>query len=416
MTLSDKLANDPLYLYKELGKIGRRRIPLTPTSLLSYETLLHCSEVNRRVAGRKVVTDLQRAEAAHNAILDAIRWIPEPPERRIAEAVLGSVKPFIGERVIDRKKTLAKEGIGYDMFKEKRPTALGQVVDYLEGRLPQDNSMLPPVLSPEARELPEGVAHVFHELTGAAANLHYAALACVFVSRIDDRFGQENITVQRHPVESPVPEASYFSNCLFMAIGYLEDRRYSLERNFLQWDTAHLPMHRQRTLWFMINTIDQISPLNTPQRADLSYFASLIQQGREPDKNHQDSITELFETVWTPWFAHNAPASGTTSTSGIEIIAAKSAAILGIVKEAVGVSQAIEYETFHRYYVLLEAYYSDADLTIDDKSMPEYIEHYLKSEMENLATSEIIWLNSESNRSKQRWPRIKLTAPKHEAT
>jgi hypothetical protein len=200
-----------------------------------------------------------------------------------------------------------------------------------------------------------------------------------------------------------------------MAIGYLEHERRSLEASFPQWKTAYLSLSQQRTLWFMMNTIDQLGPLRAVERVDLGHYASSMQSGETVSDDQALHLVNLFQRVWTPWFDANVPVGDTSETSSVEIIAAKSATILGIVKSAVGVNRSLEYGKLFEYYGLLERYYFDViEATVDDVPLPKYIEHYLNSATNALATSSIVWFNSDVNRSKQGWQRTRLVAPKQE--
>lgn len=137
MTLPDWLKGNELY--KQLGEIGRRK-SLEPARLIAYKAILDSPEVQRRVSDS--ATPLDRGEAARQAILDAVSDIKDnKTERSIAEAALCTDKRFVGKSVNDRKAMLeTTDGISRDVYKDKRPSAVGQVVAYLSASKPKSES------------------------------------------------------------------------------------------------------------------------------------------------------------------------------------------------------------------------------------------------------------------------------------
>jgi hypothetical protein len=404
-------------IYKALGTVGRTRKRFKPELLLPHESILHCPEVNRRVGPEATKRD--RADAAYSAIEDAVNRIDARTERRIAEAVLCIDASFAGKSVGARKALLEHDyGTSEEMFKHQRPVAIQQVVMYLDAHVPQDGSMLPPTLSPQARELPEDVVAGFSALTSAVTNAHCAALACVFVSRTDAHLAKEGISIERNPEVSPVPHADYFSNCLFMAIGYMTNARRLYESTFITWRGAYITRDCVASVNFMLNTIDQLQPLHTVDRMDIGRLGEALQNKENISSDDAEYVMELFRDKWSPWFTVNAPTWEALPTSGIEAIAAKTVAILNSLRPEGLVDHALARLSFDHYYALLRAYYCwDAELFIDDEPMPMHIESYLRTTSADLAKSSLVWLNTDSIiRSKQVWTRVRVSAPRWEVT
>ena len=128
----------------ELQDIGRNARSIKPAALAGRSTLLRCA----RVARKKGSTTSEAAllQAAHDALADAIKAMPTPTDRVIAEAILAATSEFEDKNVDERKRLLAtKYHIGETTFKRRRPKIVQLLVAYLvsdEGEAPFGTTLI----------------------------------------------------------------------------------------------------------------------------------------------------------------------------------------------------------------------------------------------------------------------------------
>jgi hypothetical protein len=121
-------------LTKDLSRIGAVERCIRPAALESYETLLGCPAVERRLIALGLdpvgATVAQRAAVAHEVLIDAIDR-QSTTDQLVGEALLAVTPRFEDQKVKDRKETLLSLGFKRDTYKDRRPFVLGRIVSYL---------------------------------------------------------------------------------------------------------------------------------------------------------------------------------------------------------------------------------------------------------------------------------------------
>jgi len=364
MTLPAWLADDPLY--KELGKIGRVQKSLAPGGLLSYKELLSCAEVNRRVSAQ--ATPLQRAEAAAEAIIEAVAGIDNEAEQ-IAEAVLCIRGSYIGKSVKDRKRAL--RGISAESFKQKRPEALAHVVAFLSAPVRHNPIPLPP--RPPELEQGDYLGYNVRCVSRDAFALHCSGLASLFVCEFDAVLREHGIEQSGHMHSEACAEqmfrdfSTFVSSSHYSFVDHLASFREWAAKRSIEPETAEwLALSVQQTTAYC--------PLASTDASDTTVFQ--LMGGPSGNGVH---VRDLYSLVWEPWYFADWPFHPKVP-SGVERITVQSGAIASVLTGYLGTNQPVDQEardeavdTVGRYYG-----YRDGELTVDGKSLVEHTRAYFK--------------------------------------
>lgn len=202
---TDKLNKEPLYL--ELLAIGRDERSIEPDALRRYKRLLESPEVRRRAYPSTDPDDL----AKHAS--EALGWLiercdrPGSPRQLVAKVALGLQEGYEELSVAGRESKLEEEEhFTENMFKYHRQMVFEEMVKTLEDGDPPEStddgirriskSLDAPFRSSELqvllqRGLPavDAMSGNFMALAHAAAQLHFAILACSFSNQFNYDLG-----------------------------------------------------------------------------------------------------------------------------------------------------------------------------------------------------------------------------------
>ncbi len=317
---------DPLYL--DLEKAGSKRVSLEPTRMLGCRTLLHCNAVKRRVASD--ASDIARAEAAREAIIELVGLIEDDNDKQIAEAVLCTDASYASTSVGERKERLDRDfGLSEKIFTRCRPPILRQLVQ----RLNVPPIKAPPTYAPGTKKF---IGYNLSCLWRDAFTLHCAGLASLFVSQKNDI----SFTGSSHP------EAC--AKSLFDALTiFLYGSHYSCvayPSMMEQWLKNY--MDRERIDWLLrtVRALNSYCPLL--QRSEPDEGSLLFEFMPDVGKGGMH-IRDLYTRIWKPWYLAQYD-SDPSIIADIQHITAQSGAIRTALQDArcVGVNHPVE-ESIH---------------------------------------------------------------------
>ncbi len=328
---------DPLY--RDLEKTGSRRVSLEPTRMLDCQTLLHCNAVNRRVPTG--ATDIQRAIAAREAIIECVGLIKDTTDQQIAEAVLCTDTSYASTAVETRKKRLDQEhGITEKTFTRRRPPLLRQ----LAHDLTVVPSKAPPIHTPGSKKF---IGYNVSCLWRDAFTLHCAGLASLFVSQDNGiPFGS------RGAIEA-CAESLFDALTIFLYGSYYSCVVYpSMMEKWLE-----RCLDRERIDWLLrtVRLLNSYCPLLQQLEPDegslLFEFMPAVGKGGM-------HIRDLYTTIWKPWYFAEHD-SGAHVITDIERITAQSGAIGTVLHDArcVGINQPLESQIHLEAFRSVESYY-----------------------------------------------------------
>jgi hypothetical protein len=341
MTRPDGLADNPIYL--ELGSLGVKQKSLAPAGLLDYENLLHCPEVERRIGS--AATQLERAEALAEAIIEAVASIKDKTQQKIAEAVLCTHEDYVGKIVKERKDLLAKDGITAEKFKKERPLAVAHVVAFLS----TPSKSVRPLL--QLRE-PEDTNQTLklHHIKRDAFELYCAGLASAYTDHIEQ-------LVNKGQLASPVRE--YFDACakyLFDALVIFVSNSCNnlvehqepfwewVERKGLESGTADWVVATTQQIYGLCSMQEVVDPEAKPVELD---FMGILNSGLH--------IRDIYTEIWRPWYFDHWFGSSFSATV-IRELTVKSGALALTLGQYVGTDQWAEEVTFKDSFQPVELY------------------------------------------------------------
>jgi hypothetical protein len=348
MTLAQALAKEPLY--KVLGTIGVKQQSLDPVGLLGYDLLLHCPEVERRVGPD--ATDLERAGAARDAILAAVKSIEDPTRRLIAEAALCTRPPFIEKLVRDRKKDLP--GISNKLYGEERPGAVGFVFGYLSRK---DERVAPSPLEPPALNdtSSEQLTYNIFCIKRDALELFCTGMAMLFIA--DNQVKRAAGVVGVPKVNSRVMDTG--PKPLFDALlAFIDTSKYGLIENrdaFKEAMTHNQWWSEVKAEW-LLEHADELAAICPLDNGSLTMAGSILGHS---NVHRRDLYTE----IWRPWFFDNW-LTAAPSASAIGEMTAKAGAIAYELANRTGVNQEAEKLAKHDALQIVNMYY---DLSCSNK-------------------------------------------------
>jgi hypothetical protein len=382
-------------LYAAVSDVGSRQRTLNPDVLKRYAPILDAPGVRSRVPLNSSSGDLARA--AHEALLEAIATLRRPL-RQVAEAALGADTKYADLLVKQRHLVLARElgrtSINRDWWRDNRRRALNEIVTFLMRSAPAvpSSTDLPLNLSPAARGMPEGVVQGFNILAHRVAQLHLAALACMFVSRLDSRLAADAVVIDHREDEVDWPALTgHFFGCFGL---YLHGRAL-FDQSYKPWKEPYLTTRQVATLNYLLNSLEAITPLRPPERADIAKYYAEYRSRR--DMKPDPYVANLYEARWLPWLLEALPAHDTVTPTGCDVIAAKSACVITQLAGRVGLDTAPIQLSLVATHGMLVRYYDQLvdDVTLEDKPLPVAVDEYLRSGI-HLANTPLVWQGGES--------------------
>lgn len=335
---SGQIKENPLYI--ELGEIGRQEKSLQPAALLNYETLLHCTAVNRMVAAS--ATDLQRARAASRAIKQIVDDIADPGDSRIAQAALCTVDKYVGATVDDRKSLLDREyGITAERYGQRRQFVVASVVDALEEPRPDRPKRIPD----PGRDDPVGYNRLC--LWRDAFTLHCSGLASLYVME------NPEMGLGEHPAVEACSKSLFDALTIFLYSTYQSSVAHP--DTMEEWVGGCLDQETIAWLLRTIRTLNDYCPLL--QQLDDESEDGLLYYCIPGATKNGIHVRDLYTSVWKPWyFAERGSADVLVS---IERITGKAGAISAVLHQArcTGVNQPLEKEIQSEAFDALDRYY-----------------------------------------------------------
>ena len=328
---------DPLYI--DLEKAGSRGVSLEPTRMLDCQALLHCNAVNRRVASD--ATDIARAEAAREAIIELVGLIDDETDQQIAGAILCTDTSYASETVEARKNRLYKEhGISEKTFTRRRPPILRQLVQ----RLNVPPIKAPPTYAPGTKKF---IGYNLSCLWRDALTLHCAGLASLFVSQKNEI----SFTGRSHP--EACAKSLFDALIIFLYGSYYSCVAYPSMME--EWLKNY--MDRERIDWLLrtVRALNSYCPLL--QRSEPDEGSLLFEFMPDVGKGGMH-IRDLYATIWKPWYFAQYDSDPSVITD-IQHITAQSGAIRTALQDArcVGVNQPLEESIHLEAFDSIERYY-----------------------------------------------------------
>jgi len=400
----DGLSSDDLY--DLLGVIGTKNMSIQPFILEQYPRLFTCPQVYLRVHGE--ATPVQLAEAAYQAITEAISMRPAKTDELIAAAILGADR-FEGLTVGECLTKLGNlpQGCSQDTYKKNRKRVLQDVVAFLMRDDAPRVQALP--VSPFENDEPDDSSHgCLVELLAANAGLYYAGLTSLFLHHFSSRLAQGGY---RRYVG--VDACDGFASYLFDAYANFYVASYAVMRSSVYARPDLLSHINRSALDRLVGLVhsaethdpftaadDGVSPENACEQPLLLGWTGLhyrlmfwycARRTLRGGKARATMINEMYELAWRPWYYHQLGVDvfwgisrgidGATQPSQIE-------ALTEIGREAYStVSGYIDFEqpfltTAHRRASKTIAYHFEVDdwlPAIEGRSLREHVDSFFET-------------------------------------
>lgn len=362
-------------IYRELLEIGSKERSLNPWAIRTYDALLKSEDVRRRAGP---TTDLDRlAHEASDALRTIVDGITDPIRRLVAQAALCTEPTYEGLRVIQRQEELAKlpEKISAEMFKYHRRKVFESIVRIMD--IDSTHVKL---------QVPESPDSVLLVLASAAANLYYAMLTSIFVTR----FSLKLNLVKTHKSSCGLEAREAYAKYAFESFTrFIYEYAYSPAVPTYQ---LHLPWELIGSLEFILRTIREYGPPFTPEEYEM---LCKDLSGKPPG----EATSRLFREGWQPWFCDDSQLfEGLPVIPRLELLGAKAEAAARMISKHVSLEELVfsEARTI-AHKTLADIYDLDESVPIvDGKSLRYHADTYFDSASAALANSNLVLYDSKS--------------------